>query len=86
MPYVLVVGKMRRAFEEARDVASLPSTLEIVFRTCYIRHFDEELNPEGLEHCGSDFQVKWDKCIEDIGWWYSVSGPCTLLAGIIALL
>lgn len=77
---------MRRAFEEARDVVSLPSTLELVFQTSYNRSFDEESNPEGLEHRGSNFQVKWDRCIEDIAWWYSVSGPFTILAGIVTLL
>ena len=77
---------MRRVFEEAEDVASLASILEIVFQTSYNRPFDEETNPEGLEHRGSDFQTKWDKCIDDIGWWYCSNGPCTMLVGIGAML
>ena len=83
IPHSLVVRKMQRVFREA---GGLTSITEIVFRTSYNRPFDEEANPEGLEHRGSDFQTKWDKCIDDIGWWYCSNGPCTVLVGIGAVL
>lgn len=85
LPYVLVVAKMEKLWRTEGSTALIQKTL---VETSFNHGWDPERNPEGLLHGPSEFQTRWNACMDEIGQVYELSsfGTAALLGVVVALL